>query len=59
MLFAAAAAVPCRQGQFSLRASLFLSEILKERGMFRELTQLFIKMTAEVCHRVGGGALHA
>ena len=32
---------------FGLRASFLLGEILKERGLYRELTQLFIKMTSE------------
>ena len=32
---------------FGLRASFLLGEILKERGHYRELTQLFIKMTSE------------
>ena len=36
-----------RAVHFGLRASFLLGEILKERGLYRELTQLFIKMTSE------------
>lgn len=36
-----------RSVHFGLRASLLLAEVLRERGLYRELTQLFIKMTSE------------
>ena len=39
-----------RAPHYGLRVSLVLSEIQKERGLYRDLTQLYIKMTAEVSH---------
>ena len=33
---------------YAIRASLVLVDVLKERGLYKELAQLFIRMTAEV-----------
>lgn len=43
---------PLRAPHYGLRVSLVLSEIQKERGLYRDLTQLYIKMTAEVRNRI-------
>lgn len=41
--------LPCGRAPVSaLRCSILLCEVLKERGLYRELTQIFIKMTSEV-----------
>ena len=38
----------CRSTVNALRCCMLLCEVLKERGLYRELTQVCIKMTTEV-----------